>query len=78
MLRAVGHPVAVNPDGALARVASQEGWQVLRFDRLSRRLKTMVALTGAAAAGGAASAVVAARARRHRLRQLLPRRRRWP
>ena len=36
MLRAVGHPVAVNPDGALARVAREEGWQVLRFDRLGR------------------------------------------
>ena len=34
MLRAVGHPVAVNPDGTLARVAREEGWQVLRFDRL--------------------------------------------
>ena len=39
MLRAVGHPVAVNPDTVLARVAREEGWEVLRFDRLGRRLR---------------------------------------
>ena len=38
MLRAVGNPVAVNPDEALARVAREEGWRVLRFERLGRRL----------------------------------------
>jgi HAD superfamily hydrolase (TIGR01490 family) len=63
MLRAVGHPVAVNPDAALARVARDEGWEVLRFDRLGRRLKAGVALVGAAAAGGIGSAAVASRAR---------------
>ncbi len=39
MLRAVGHPVAVNPDAELARVAREEGWEILRFDRLGRRLR---------------------------------------
>jgi HAD superfamily hydrolase (TIGR01490 family) len=39
MLRSVGHPVAVNPDGPLDRVAREEGWQVIRFDKLGRRLK---------------------------------------
>ena len=38
MLRAVGHPVAVNPDEELARVAREEGWRVMRFERLGRRL----------------------------------------
>ncbi|MGD9737142.1 MAG: HAD family hydrolase [Solirubrobacterales bacterium] len=38
MLRAVGHPVAVNPDPPLAAIAKEEGWQVLRFERLGRRL----------------------------------------
>ncbi len=52
LLRAVGHPVAVNPDSTLARVAREEGWEVLRFDRLHRRLKIVAALV-AAAAGGA-------------------------
>lgn len=28
LLRAVGHPVAVNPDRALARIAREEGWEV--------------------------------------------------
>ena len=53
MLRAVGHPVAVNPDSALARIARQEGWEVLRFDRLHRRLKVVAATLAAAAAGSA-------------------------
>jgi HAD superfamily hydrolase (TIGR01490 family) len=39
MLRAVGHPVAVNPDAELARVAREEGWEIMRFDRLGRRLR---------------------------------------
>lgn len=44
MLRAVGHPVAVNPDAALGRVARQEGWEVIRFEQLGRRLKAGAAL----------------------------------
>jgi HAD superfamily hydrolase (TIGR01490 family) len=64
MLRAVGHPVAVNPDPELARVAREEGWEVFRFDRLGRRLKGAALIAGAAAAGGAGSVVVATRGRR--------------
>ncbi|MHB1998675.1 MAG: HAD family hydrolase [Solirubrobacteraceae bacterium] len=62
MLRAVGTPVAVNPDAELARIARQEGWEVLRLDHLSRRLKLAGALTlaGTAAAAAAAAAGVAA------------------
>jgi hypothetical protein len=48
MLRAVGHPVAVNPDAELARVAREEGWEIMRFDRLGRRLR----LAGGATAIG--------------------------
>lgn len=33
LLRAVGHPVAVNPDRALARIAREQGWQVRRFEK---------------------------------------------
>lgn len=66
MLHAVGHPVAVNPDSALAATARQEGWEVLRFDRLGRRLKTSALLVGAAAAGGVGSVALAARARPRR------------
>src|SRR5215218_3014195 len=42
MLRTVGHPVAVNPDAALERVAREEGWRIMRFDKLARRLKVAV------------------------------------
>ncbi|HTP20497.1 MAG TPA: HAD-IB family hydrolase, partial [Solirubrobacteraceae bacterium] len=66
MLRLVGHPVAVNPDKALTKAAREERWEVLRFDRLGRRLKAAVGLVGAAVAGGAGSAALAARARHRR------------
>lgn len=33
MLEAVGHPVAVNPDKALAAIAADRGWEILRFRR---------------------------------------------
>ena len=66
MLRLVGHPVAVNPDSDLASAAREESWDVLRFDRLGRRLKAVVGLIGAAAAGGVGSAALAARGRRSR------------
>jgi HAD superfamily hydrolase (TIGR01490 family) len=57
MLRAVGHPVAVNPDAELARVARAEEWEVLRFDRLGRRLRVAAAALAAAAVGGGSVAV---------------------
>jgi phosphoserine phosphatase len=54
MLRAVGHPVAVNPDPPLERLAREEGWQIIRFDKLARRLKVAAALAAfALAASGA-------------------------
>jgi HAD superfamily hydrolase (TIGR01490 family) len=50
MLRLVGHPVAVNPDAELARVAREEGWQIMRFERLGRRLRIVaVAAVGLSA-----------------------------
>jgi HAD superfamily hydrolase (TIGR01490 family) len=52
MLRAVGNPVAVNPDAELASVAAEEGWPVMRFETLGRRLKLLVAIALAAGAGG--------------------------
>ena len=66
MLQLVGHPVAVNPDKALAKAAREERWEVLRFDRLGRRLKAAVGLMGAAVAGGVGSAALAARAKHRR------------
>jgi HAD superfamily hydrolase (TIGR01490 family) len=52
MLRAVGQPVVVNPDAELRRIAVQEGWEVLRLDRLGQRLKVLAALGAVAALGG--------------------------
>jgi HAD superfamily hydrolase (TIGR01490 family) len=51
MLRVVGHPVAVNPDAELARVAREQGWEIMRFDRLGRRLRIFAALTAAGLLG---------------------------
>ena len=61
MLRAVGHPVAVNPDAELARVARAEDWEVMRFERLGRRLKVLGAALAAAAVGGAGRTVASRR-----------------
>jgi HAD superfamily hydrolase (TIGR01490 family) len=61
MLEAVGHPVVVNPDRPLAAIARERGWELMRLDRLGRRVKTSVALAGAAAAGGVATAALASR-----------------
>lgn len=55
MLRAVGHPVVVNPDAELARIAREESWEVMRFDKLGRRLKLGAGAAALAAAGFAAS-----------------------
>ena len=47
MLEAVGHPVAVNPDGALARVAHDHGWPIVIFRRRTRRVvRRTTALVG--------------------------------
>jgi HAD superfamily hydrolase (TIGR01490 family) len=62
MLRLVGHPVAVNPDAELGRVARVEGWEVLRFERLGRRLRVAGAAALAAGLGGLGSVVLARRA----------------
>jgi HAD superfamily hydrolase (TIGR01490 family) len=61
MLRAVGNPVAVNPDPPLAAIAREEGWQVLRFERLGRRLIALVVTVLATVAGVSASRVATRR-----------------
>jgi HAD superfamily hydrolase (TIGR01490 family) len=61
MLRAVGNPVAVNPDPPLAEIARVEGWQVMRFERLGRRLVALAATLLATVAGFGASRVAARR-----------------
>jgi HAD superfamily hydrolase (TIGR01490 family) len=51
MLRAVGHPVVVNPDERLQRVARAHGWRVMRFEKLGRRL-AFAAFTAVIAVAG--------------------------
>jgi phosphoserine phosphatase len=62
MLRLVGHPVAVNPDAELERVAREEGWEILRFEQLGRRLVAAGALAAMGLVGTAGRAAVARRA----------------
>jgi HAD superfamily hydrolase (TIGR01490 family) len=59
MLRAVGNPVVVNPDEPLAEVARAEGWRVLRFEKLGRR----IAIAGATAVAAAVGTALASRRR---------------
>jgi HAD superfamily hydrolase (TIGR01490 family) len=61
MLRAVGNPVAVNPDPPLAEVAKAEGWQTLRFERLGRRMAAVAFTLLATLAGLGASRMAARR-----------------
>jgi HAD superfamily hydrolase (TIGR01490 family) len=69
MLRAVGNPVAVNPDPPLAELAKEEGWQTMRFERLGRRLLAIaITLLGAVAGFGASR--VASRRRAQPQRRL--------
>lgn len=54
MLEAVGHPVAVNPDRLLLKVARDRGWEIRRFDqpvRLRDRLPTPGPAPAATATG---------------------------
>jgi len=68
MLEAVGHPVAVNPDAKLERMAGRRGWPVVVF---SKRTKAVIRRTTQAvsaiglAAGGFAGGVQWARTRVH-------------
>ena len=58
MLEAVGHPVAVNPDAKLERIARNNGWPIVVFSRRTksviRRTTTAVGAVGVAASGFAA------------------------
>jgi len=58
MLRAVGHPVAVNPDKVLRREAARQGWPVLDFTHpVSLRSRFPAAPSRQSVAAGSAFAV---------------------
>ena len=57
MLEAVGHPVVVNPDSDLERLAVERGWEIRRFESavtLRDRMPTKT-MSGVAVAGGVAA-----------------------
>jgi HAD superfamily hydrolase (TIGR01490 family) len=57
MLEAVGHPVAVNPDTGLARIAHDQGWPIVIFRQRTRRVvRRTTAVAGAVGLAGAAFA----------------------
>jgi len=58
MLEAVGHAAVVNPDAELFELARERGWEVLRLDRLGRKLLIAGGIT-VASLGGAVGVVVA-------------------
>ena len=66
MLCAVGHAVAVNPDGALRREARLHGWQICDF-RTGRKA-AKIAVPSAVAAGVVAGAVTTGLSMRRRRR----------
>ena len=70
MLRGVGNPVVVNPDPELLRIAREEGWRVMRFEKLARRLAIAGATLVAAAVGGSGTLLAARRRRSGRLTRL--------
>jgi HAD superfamily hydrolase (TIGR01490 family) len=72
MMRAVGHPVAVNPDRVLERVAREEGWRIMRFDKLGRRLR-WAGVVGSVLLVGGGGGYAAARTRRPKRRRRLGR-----
>lgn len=65
MLGAVGHPVAVNPDRELVRLAKEAGWEIVTFsnrvplrDRVEIPSATALGIGSVVFAGGAAAAGV--------------------
>lgn len=59
MLETVGHPVAVNPDSDLRKIATERGWEIRKFDSpvsLRDRVNENK-MSGAAVAGGVAALV---------------------
>jgi hypothetical protein len=56
MLSAVGHPVAVNPDATLKRIAKENEWEIrdFRTGRKAAKIGVPAAASAGAVAGGIA------------------------
>jgi hypothetical protein len=67
MLEAVGHPVAVNPDHDLKRVAREKGWEIrdFRTGRKAARIGVPAAAGMGAVAGGVAVGLALRRRHAH-------------
>ncbi len=68
MLKAVGHPVVVNPDGRLERHARRHGWPIVHFSQRTKQVIRRTAAGVATTAIGGAAFVAGARAGRRRSR----------
>ncbi len=62
MLEAVGHPIVINPDRALAKIATDRGWEIRTFSnelplrqRVGDHARTGALVAGAGALAGGAS-----------------------
>jgi HAD superfamily hydrolase (TIGR01490 family) len=64
MLSAVGHPVAVNPDATLKRIARENGWEIRDF-RTGRKA-AKIGVPAAASAGAVAGGIAVGMAMRRR------------
>jgi hypothetical protein len=64
------YPVAVNPDPPRAAIADEEGWRVMRFERIGRKLAIVAAAALAAAAGGSSRVIAARRRERNRFARI--------
>lgn len=63
MLEAVGHPVPANPDRELTKVATEKGWQIVRFTRpvtIRKRLAELAPSPKTTALGSGAALSLAA------------------
>lgn len=61
MLEVVGHPVAVNPDGELERIAYERGWPIVIFARATKKAIKLGSATTVAAGGMVAAYVLGRR-----------------
>ena len=73
MLELVGHPIVVNPDAPLARIAAERGWPVMRFEKLGRTMRGGGVLAVATWSAAAASSPGVARPSRAAARRVADR-----